>query len=390
MKTTKCFGMALASILGNKVRSLLTMLGIIIGIAAVIILVSVMDGMTGEVTSAFNDIGTNVISVTITGRGGNRNVTENDFFDFVERNPAYFAGVSPTVTVMGTVKADGNDLESTSVTGVSEEYENIGQRPLGSGRFLQYVDVSKRKNVCVVGSYINQTVFGGNALGRTIKINGNPYTVVGTLEEKADSMEGSGDDCIYIPYTNAAKMTFGEINSYSLRIVNEEEYQTCENILKAWLNQTYQNDDYYTVISMKEIANMVTDLLSTMKMVLVCIAGISLLVGGIGIMNIMLVTVTERTKEIGIRKSLGAKRRDIMTQFVIESAMVSLIGGVIGIILGCIAASLFGKLLDMSVMPSMRAIVVATSVSVGIGIGFGYLPASKAAKLNPIDALRHD
>lgn len=390
MKVTKCFGMAVASILGNKVRSLLTMLGIIIGIAAVIILVSVMDGMTGEITSAFNDIGTNVISVTITGRGGNRNVTEDDFFDFVERNSEYFGGVSPTVTVMGTVKAQGEDLDSTTVTGVSEDYENIGQRPLAKGRFLQYVDVGKRKKVCVVGSYIDQVIFGGNSIGQTIKINGNTYTIVGALAEKSDSTEGSGDDCIYLPYTNASKMTFGEVNSYSLRILNEDQYQTCENLLKAWLNQTYENDDYYTVISMKEIANMVTDLMGTMKMVLVCIAGISLLVGGIGIMNIMLVTVTERTKEIGIRKSLGAKRRDIMSQFVIESATVSLIGGVIGIIVGCIAASLFGRVLDMSVAPSPNAIILATSVSVGIGIGFGYLPASKAAKLNPIDALRHD
>ena len=391
MKLSKCFSMALRSILSNKARSMLTMLGIIIGISAVIILISVMDGMTGEVTDAFSDVGTNSISVTLTGRGGNRNLTEEDFYRFVRSYPDYFGGVSPTVTVMGKVKIGSEELESTSVTGVSEDYANIGTREIGKGRYLQYADIAAHKNTCVVGSYIDLEFFGGHSLGQTLKVNGVAFKIVGVLAEKGDSTEGSSNnDCIFIPYTTAAKMSFSEVNSYSLRILREEDYEFCENLLKTWLNQTYENDDYYTVISLKEIADMVSDLLGTMKTVLVCIAAISLLVGGIGIMNIMLVTVTERTREIGIRKSLGAKRRDIMTQFVIESATVSLIGGVFGILLGCSAAVLAGKLLKMTVFPSARAIILATGVSMAIGIVFGYLPASKAAKLNPIDALRYE
>lgn len=391
MKLSKCFTMAIRSILSNKARSLLTMLGIIIGIAAVIILISVMDGMTGEVTDAFSDVGTNSISVTLTGRGGNRNLKESDFYRFVARYPDYFGGVSPTVTVPGKVKVGSEELSSTTVTGVSEDYNNIGARTVQTGRYLQYADISAKKNTCVVGTYIEKEYLNGNALGKTVKVNGNSFTVVGVLNEKGDSIEGSANnDCIFIPYTTAEKLIQTEVNSYVLRILREEDYQAAESLLKGWLNQTYENDDYYTVISMKEIADMVADLLGTMKTVLVCIAGISLLVGGIGIMNIMLVTVTERTREIGIRKSLGAKRRDIMTQFVIESATVSLIGGIFGILLGCSAAILFGNLLDLSVFPSARAVLLATGVSMAIGIFFGYLPASKAAKLNPIDALRYE
>ena len=211
------------------------------------------------------------------------------------------------------------------------------------------------------------------------------------LEETEDSTQSSADDCIYIPYTTAAKASgSATISSYTLSAANKDVVNDAVSKVKELLNKKIGDDDYYNVVSMMSMIEKMEDIMGSMSTVLVAIAGISLLVGGIGIMNIMLVSVTERTREIGIRKSLGAKQKDIMLQFVIEAGTVSCIGGIIGIIIGSAVSMLAGRLLNLSVSPSAIAIVLAFGVSVGIGIAFGFLPAKKAAKLNPIDALRYE
>jgi len=395
MKIRKSFELAIGSIISNKMRSFLTMLGIIIGVGAVIILVSVMDGVTGQVTDVFESMGTNNITVTIVPRGGNRIVEADDLYELAEDYPQIITAISPNVSLQSSVKSRESTeaLEKTRVTGVGEDYLEIAKLEMSAGRFLQYIDMAQTSKVAVIGSFVAKELFGGieNSIGQTVKINGQPFSVVGVLEEKADSEEGTSDDCVYIPYSRATKMSWMSIiTSYTVSAKNEEAVEACTALVKNKLFSILQNSSFYNVTAMKEVLDEVSSITDTLKMALVCIAGISLLVGGIGIMNIMLVTVTERTREIGIRKALGAKRLNIMQQFVIEAATVSGIGGILGIVLGCSVSMLVGNLLGIGVSPSASAVMLAFGVSVAIGIGFGYLPANKASKLNPIDALRYD
>ncbi len=392
MGFSQAFKLAFKSLSGSKMRAFLTMLGIIIGVASVIILVSLMQGMTGEVTSMFEDMGTNTLTVTVTGRGSSRTVDVNDMYGLYEDNTDVFSAISPTVSVMGQVKngTDSDSFSSTSVSGVSEQYAEIGKLTLAEGRFISYTDLNDRNKVAVVGSYINNTVFGGKAVGQTLKVNGNIVTIVGALEEKDDSSSGSSDDCLYLPYTTASKLTFGMISSYTFATKDSSLNSRGTSIIESKLYSVFQNSDYYSITDMQSIVDSMNEMTGMMTMVLVGIAGISLLVGGIGIMNIMLVSVTERTREIGIRKSLGAKRRDIMRQFVIEAGTTSALGGVIGIVLGAVIAVIAGKIIGLNATPSVSAIALSFGVSVFIGVFFGFMPANKAAKLNPIDALRYD
>lgn len=393
MKLSKSFKLAFSNILYDKMRSLLTMLGIIVGVAAVIILVSLMNGMTGMITDSFEDMGTTSITVTVTERGGSRTVYEEDIYQIRDDNTNLLSGVSPTVTSRGMIKVPGStDSIMSTATGVSEEYADMKMLNVAQGRFLSYLDMEKLTHNCVIGTYIQSELFGGqSALNQTIKINGVSYNVVGVLEEKADSESGTSDDVIYIPYTTALRAsTSSYISSYTMTAVSEEKVEEACEVLEAALLDITGDDDYYTVSNMLEIIDTMTEMIDTMTVLLVCIAGISLLVGGIGIMNIMLVSVTERTREIGIRKSLGAKNGAIMSQFVIEAGTVSGIGGIIGIVLGSVVAVFAGNLLGLTAVPSVAAIATSFTISVGIGIAFGYLPARNAARLNPIDALRHE
>ena len=394
MSFRKSFSLAIANITFDKKRSILTMLGIIVGVAAVIILVSLMNGMAGMMNDAFNDMGTTSINVSVTSRGGSRVVDEEDMYQLRDDNPELLDGISPTVSMMrSTIKIPGEtDSVTTSVTGVSEEYGDMKNLELQSGSFLNYMDIKNNTKNCVIGTYIQKELFGaGQAIGNKIKINNTPYTVVGIIEEQDDSSSSSSDNAIYIPYTTAFRASNNaSINSFLFTAVSEDLAGDAKDLIDDKLYEILGDEDYYTITSMQELIDMADDMLGKMEILLVCIAGISLLVAGIGIMNIMLVSVTERTREIGIRKSLGAKGRTIMTQFVIEAGTISGIGGVIGIAVGSILAVVGGNLLGLTATPSVGAIAVAFSVSVGIGVIFGYLPAKKAASLNPIDALRYD
>lgn len=382
--------MAIASIVSNKMRSILTMLGIIIGITAVIALVSLMSGMTGEVTKAFEEVGIESIMINITDRASTTELPVKDVQELAEEHSDVIAGWSPTVSMPAFIK-NGNDSISSQATGVNEYYLGLKKLEIAYGRELTYIDVERRQKVCVIGTYIAQEVFGGDALGKTLQITGTPYEVVGIIEEQDDSTESSNDNCVYVPYTLASHtVRTSKVNSYVIYAVNQETVEAAKALVEALCEKKIGDSDYYTITAMKSIADSLTDILDKMQMMLIAIAAISLVVAGIGIMNIMLVSVTERTREIGIRKSLGAKQKDILSQFVIEAGMLSCIGGVIGIIIGSSLAMGAGKLLGMTVLPTPESIIVSFTVSAMIGVFFGFMPARKAAALNPIDALRYD
>ncbi len=392
MNITQSFMLAAKSLASSKMRSFLTMLGIIIGIAAVIALVSLMNGMSNEIVSSFEDMGMNNMTVTITPRGGNRTITSDDMQNFCDENSDVIAGMTPTVSVMSaTVKKGSENITATSVTGVSEMYDDINGKKLEEGNFLTYLDVENDVRNCVIGTYVRNELFGSQSpIGQTLKINGNTFTVIGVLEESADSEESSSDDAILIPYTVASKIAFTRVTSYTISAVDNDHVESAKAALNRYLYGELGDTDLYNIITLQEAADTVNKLLGKMSAILVGIAGISLLVGGIGIMNIMLVSVTERTREIGIRKALGATPWDILSQFVVEAITTSAIGGVLGIIVGIGAAYGLAKAVGMKAAISVSAIIISVSVSAGIGVAFGYFPAKKAAALNPIEALRYD
>ena len=387
----KSLVMALESIWSNKLRAFLTMLGIIIGIASVIILMSVTGGVTGQITDIFNEFGTNTIQVSVTSRGNTRKITPEQMYEFREKNSEYLSAVSPSVTVMGTVKTDVDNI-MCQVQGVNEQFQDIKVLTLESGRFLNFVDVDKMLKVCVVGTYIRDELFEGkNPIGETLKINGFRYEIIGLIEETGDSSVGSTDNVIYVPYTNARSlMKSKDVSSYVFSTTEDDYANIAVNLIEALAEDLLGDSDYVTVISMKQLMESFDSIMQSMNLFLILIAGISLLVGGIGIMNIMLVSVTERTREIGIRKSLGAKDWDVLSQFVIEAGTLSSLGGIIGIALGTGASLLIGKLMDLTTTPAFSTIALSFGVSFAIGVLFGFLPARKAAALNPIDALRFD
>ena len=386
------FILALKSIKRSKMRAFLTMLGIIIGIAAVIIITSLGNGLQTYMTDAFDSMGTNLITVNVSSRG-TRSVNPDDMFNLATDNPDVLEAVSPSVTHTGEVTCGGTTTDNTtSITGVSEYYNVMKGYDLTDGRFLSYMDIKSRNKVCVIGTYVANTLFGNkSAVGQTLKIGGNTFTVIGTLAEIGDSSESSSDDCIYIPYSTAQKLSrSGRISSYTFSVTEPDKSDDAKTVLENELYEIFQSDSYYTVTSLSEMLDTINSMMDMVITILSAIAAISLAVGGVGIMNIMLVSVTERTREIGIRKSLGAKRRNILSQFVIEAMTISALGGILGMITGVMIAYPVGNLFDITAVPKMSTVLLAFSISVAIGILFGYLPASKASKLNPIDALRHD
>lgn len=387
------FSLAIKSIKSNKMRSFLTMLGIIIGVASVIILVSLVNSYMSYMTESFSSLGTNQITVNVMPVA-TRQASVEDLYGFYEENTDIFDNMSPTVNINGTVKNGGDSLSSTSISGVSEEYLSIKDYDISYGRNIQYADINSRQMVCVIGTYVANELYGSaeKAYGQKIKINGNPFTVVGVCEQQENDMdEGGSDDFVWIPYSRAVKMARNaNISNYTFTITDLKNSDSAVSKIEGFLYEKYQDEDLYNVTAMSEMLDELNSMIAMVSAGLGGIAGISLLVAGVGVMNIMLVSVTERTREIGIRKALGARCSVIMQQFVIEAAVTSSIGGIAGIILGCIATAVLGKLAGLNAVPTLSAIIVSFSVSVGIGLLFGYMPAKRAAMLSPIDALRSE
>ena len=377
MNVTQSFKLALKSLRTSKMRAFLTMLGIIIGVAAVIIIISLGNGLTRMVEQRVEKLGVTQIMVYTWGMGDGTtdNVTPQEIYDLVEGHPDVFSGVTPWVSAGTGVRRGDTQLKKTAITGVSE------------------------------AMYRPET---GTTLGRELLVGGVPYTVVGVMAQSQTTMEeGGGDDLVYVPYENAMQLSgSGFVSLYQLTARTRDTVEQARELLRDLMVQKFPDPDAeyneYMITTMLEQVQQINAMMGVAMAVLVAIAAISLLVGGIGIMNIMLVSVTERTREIGIRKSLGAKRRDIRWQFIIEAGTTSAAGGLLGIGLGCLVASGIGSVLGgtlaqsigggitFSATPTPMAVAVSFGVSVGIGVLFGYLPANKAAKLNPIDALRYD
>ncbi len=416
MNFGQSFRLAIKSLTTSKMRALLTMLGIIIGVGAVIVILSLGNGLTGMVQQQVDKMGINMIQVQLWSVGDGMMPDPEELYDLVDENPHVLTGVSPYINLGGVVRHGDEKFDRTSVYGISEimynaatNYTMDGEQ-LAKGRFISYMDVERREAVCVIGAYLEEEAFGGDALGKTLSIDGRVLTVVGVLKRNAEleMLPGSQDDQIYMPYTTVMEIIGDRwVGLYIFTSTSGETANAAKGVIESYLNKFYRTDDgmynYFYIMTMAEQANQINGMMGVAMGVLVAIAAISLLVGGIGIMNIMLVSVTERTREIGVRKSLGAKRKDIRSQFVIEAGTTSAIGGLLGIGFGCLLAKLLEVLLGgmlvaslgtsgitFNATPTVGAILLSFGVSVGIGVLFGYLPANKAAKLNPIDALRYD
>lgn len=392
MQIRQSFSLATKSLLASKLRAALTMLGMIIGVGAVIIIVGLGNGVTKYVEDIFNSMGANVISTVVLYKGNNIELNDKDIQRFVDNTPSINT-YSPYITAgMANIKY-GSQEHTTSVVGGNEQYALTRDRGIKEGRFLQYIDVERIQKVCVIGSYVKDELYDESqqVIGSKLKVNGQLYTVIGVLESKQEGIEGGEDDIVIIPHTVVQRQfKIPDAKNYLFTYENPEDSDKAEKAIDEFFYKTYKNTDDYMIVNAKSILDQLNNILGTLTTFLVAIAGISLLVGGIGIMNIMLISVTERTKEIGIRKALGAKKRDILTQFVIEAITTSVIGGTIGIIFGITVSFAVAPLINLTPTISITSIIVATGVSGFVGVIFGYLPARKAANLHPIDALRYE
>lgn len=377
---------ALKSILNNKLRSILTMLGLIIGISSVIILVGIGDGANEDVTSSVQSLGTDIITVSITSDDSSLEYSQLDEI----KELSNVKNVAPYKSISGTVTRNTSSTSQSSIMAVNDNYLDITNTELSSGRTISLVDIENKSKVCILGSDVATTLFSlSSPIGETIKIDGDNYTVIGLLEAQGTSMGTNVDSMILIPITTASYL--GEdtsINNLYVKVESEDNINQTINLLKNYLRQTLEiSSDYYSVSSQDSVIDTMESVNSTLSLLLGGIASISLIVGGIGVMNVMLVSVTERTKEIGIRKSLGAKKSDILFQFLVESLVLSVLGGIIGVGIGLMIGHL-AENFDYTFNPSNQIILIAFSSSALIGLVFGIFPAYRAAKLNPIDALR--
>lgn len=405
MGITESFSLALKNIWSSKMRSFLTMLGIIIGVSAVIAIAGMSNGMKGFVKDIFSSIGSNMMQVYIYDNGsGTKSVDTEEIYDIVDKHSDLLAGASPLITIAGTLKYGTDSSKLTSIQGVSEDYFDMEMLELVEGRKLSYMDVKDRKQVCMLGAYPSVEWFDSSPIGKEVNINGCFFTVIGVIKASSDDRptERGNDNRIIIPYSAAAAISGSRLVSQFCVTTHTDANPAqaraaIEMELRKILGEPDEDfGDYFYVMSMSEMLGQMDSMISMISMVLTIIAAISLVVGGIGIMNIMLVSVSERTREIGIRKALGAKERYIMQQFVIEAAVTSGLGGIIGILLGFLmsagATAVVSQSIqqDFVVTPAMQSVILAFGISVFIGILFGYLPAKKAARLNPIDALRYE
>ena len=397
--------MALTSLYANKMRSLLTMLGIIIGVGAVIALVSVGMGVRSNVTSSIASLGSNMLIVSpgssnrggVRGAAGSMQTLKYDDAKAIKDKIKNIDFVSPSVSSSYQI-VYGNNNWKTSVQGVTPEFMSIRSLTIGYGSFVSTDDMNKRNRVAVIGTTVASNLFAkDNPVGKNIRINNQPYKVIGLLESKGQSSVGQDqDDVIYIPLTTAQERMLGitYVQSINVQVSSQEKMEQVqaeiENLLRSRHHIVAGKDDDFHVRNLTSLMETVNQSTSMLTLLLGAIAGISLIVGGIGIMNIMMVSVTERTREIGIRKALGATFMNIMTQFLIESMVIGIIGGIIGIVFGCAASKIIAQLGDFTTVITITPIIISFIFSVGIGLFFGIYPARKAAKLDPIEALRYE
>lgn len=386
---------ALKSILCAKGRSFLTMLGIIIGVGAVMAIVGLGDAVEVYVKQSFAQLGTNQITVSLLDGARVPGVDDALFYAVLDEQPGVFSALSPVVEADLKVNVGRSVLQQAQVSGVSEQYLQIDDLALDEGRFLSYIDVKENLNTCVISDDIAQRYYPFGALGDSIKIGGVAFEIVGVFKSDNDRYEPLQH--VFIPYTTALPMAgLLHANAYIFLSVREDDSESCVALLKGVLGEYYDDEEAYSVTSMHELLDTMSSMINMVVLVLSSIAALSLFVGGVGIMNIMLISVGERTKEIGVRKALGAKDRDILIQFVTEAAMLGALGGAGGIVLGyvlCFAASeAIGVLMHtaLDVRPTFVSMVISVGISVSVGMLFGFLPARKAAKLDPVQALRSE
>lgn len=388
MRFFQTIKLAIKNIRSNKLRSALTMIGIIIGISSVIVLVGMGSGSTKQITSQVQSLGTNLISAN-TSSNGNKQFTLDNVKDIEQIQGV--DKVAPVISTNTTVKV-GKNSQSTSVTGTTSNFLDIRNMTISEGRFIADLDVDYRGKVAVLGSDIAQQLYGfTDPVGKDIDIKGSTYQVVGVLKSQGSSMGSNTDDMIIIPSTTAIGLAgTRNVQNVYIKSSDEKNVDSLTNEVNSYLTSFFKStDNSNKVMSQKQLLDTMSSITSTMTYLLGGIAAISLVVGGIGVMNVMLVSVSERTKEIGIRKALGGSRKDILIQFLIEALVLSSLGGVAGVLFG-LGLGWVVTALGMSMNFSIPVVVVAFSFSLAVGIIFGIFPAYKASKLKPIDALRFE
>ena len=397
--------MAFTALYANKLRSLLTMLGIIIGVGAVIAMVSVGMGVRRNVQESIASLGSNMLIVSpgSSNRGGPRGAAGSmqtlkyEDAKAIQAKIRNIDFVSPSVSGSYQI-VNGNQNWNSSVQGVTPEYMDIKSLVVESGSFISMDNMNKRDRVAVIGTTVAENLFGSeNPVGRNIRVNNQPFRVIGLLESKGQSSMGQDqDDVVIIPLTTAQERMLGitYVQSISVQVKDALYMDQVQEDIEVLLRQRHRivgdREDDFHVRNLTSLMETMTQTTTMITLLLGSVAGISLIVGGIGIMNIMMVSVTERTREIGIRKALGATFNNIMMQFLIESVVIGVIGGIIGIGVGCCLSYAIAGLGGFSTVITLAPIVVSFSFSVGIGLLFGILPARKAAKLDPIEALRYE
>ena len=406
MNYSNLFRIAIRALIRNKLRAFLTMLGIIIGVASVIAMLAIGEGSKQKMRKQISSMGTNMVMVmpNMQRRGGvslgSSSSVALKYSDVVAlRNESTaISSVSPEIRASGQV-IYSNQNTQTTIYGVSEEYLGIKKLEILSGRFFNANEIKNMSKVCILGQTVVENLFGAGAdpVGQSIRIKNLPFQIIGVLKDKGESGMGQDqDDLILAPYTTVQRRlaAIDYINGIYASAISEEKSPAAiaevEEILRRThkLKESAEND--FRVMSQSELLKTITSITDIMTYLLGAIAGISLLVGGIGIMNIMFVSVTERTREIGLRMSIGGRGKDIMKQFLAESIILSILGGIMGVIFGYLLARLAGSLMSSQAIVKTQSVVLAFAVCFVIGVFFGWYPARKAASLNPIDALRYE
>lgn len=406
MNISNLLKIAVRALVRNKLRAILTMLGIIIGVASVIAMLAIGEGSKKNIQDQMSSMGTNLIMImpNTQMRGGvslgasSSMALKMSDVETLRNETVYLSEVSPLVSASGQV-IYGNQNTQTTVIGGSEEYLEIRKLEIRSGRIFTSGEVRGMSKVCILGETVVENLFGGGAdpVGFTIRIKNLPFEVIGVLEGKGESGMGQDqDDLILAPYTTVQRRlaAIDHINGIYASAVSEEKSKAAADEVTEILRRTHKlkesEEDDFRVNSQSELLERVSSITDIMTYLLGAIAGISLLVGGIGIMNIMFVSVTERTREIGLRMSIGGRSRDILRQFLVESIIMSILGGALGVVFGYLIAQGAGTLMNSLVVVTSQSVVLAFAVCFVIGVFFGWYPARKAASLNPIDALRYE